>query len=70
MCLSVLAITFELLKVGISFLVYTYILPISRSRLSSKVIGSRSTVFLDIFYVTEFYMFTFHSNMIKKTKVI
>ena len=40
-CVSV-QITFELLKVGTSFLVYTYIFIISRSSLSTKVIGSRS----------------------------
>ena len=40
--LSVQAITFELLDIGTSFLVCRYILTISRSSLSIKVIGSRS----------------------------
>ena len=40
--LSIQAITFEPLKVGTSFLVHTYLLTISRSSLSIKVIGSRS----------------------------
>ena len=42
MCLSVQAVTFELLHIGTSFLVWRYILTISRSGLSVKVIGSRS----------------------------
>ena len=41
-CLSVQTITFELLHIGTSFLVWRYILTISRSSLSFKVIGSRS----------------------------
>ena len=41
-CLSVQMITFELLKVRTSFFVHTYIFIISRSSLSTKVIGSRS----------------------------
>ena len=41
MCLSVQAITFEPLDIGTSFLVCRYILTISRSSLSNKVIGSR-----------------------------
>ena len=40
-CLSVQAITFELLHMETSFLVCRYILSISRSSLSIKVIGSR-----------------------------
>ena len=40
--LSVKAITFELLDIETSFLVSRYILTISRSFLSIKVIGSRS----------------------------
>ena len=40
--LSVQAITFELLDIETSFLVCRYILTISRSSLSIKVIGSRS----------------------------
>ena len=41
-CLSVQAITFESLNIETSFLVCRYILTISRSSLSIKVIGSRS----------------------------
>ena len=41
-CLSVQAITFELLHIGTSFLVTRYILTISRSSLSIEVIGLRS----------------------------
>ena len=41
-CLSVQAITFECLDLGTSFLAWWYILTISRSSLSIKVIGSRS----------------------------
>ena len=41
-CVSVQMITFEPLKIGTSFLVHTYIFIISRSSLSTKVIGSRS----------------------------
>ena len=45
-CLSVFlfvqAITFELLDIETSFLICRYILTISRSSLSIKVIGSRS----------------------------
>ena len=42
MFLSVQAITFELLDIEISLLVCRYILTISKSSLSIKVIGSRS----------------------------
>ena len=41
-CLSVQTITFEPLHIGTSFLVWRYILTISRSSLSINVIGSRS----------------------------
>ena len=41
-CVSVQAITLELLEVGASSLVHAYIFTISRSSLSTKVIGSRS----------------------------
>ena len=41
-CLSVQTITFEPLHIGTSFLAWRYILTISRSSLSIKVIGSRS----------------------------
>ena len=41
-CLSVQTITFEPLNIGTSFLVWGYILTISGSSLSIKVIGSRS----------------------------
>ena len=37
------AVTFELLKLGTSILVYIYILIICRSSLSIKIIGSRSS---------------------------
>ena len=40
--LSVWAITFEAVDIETSFLVWWYILTISRSSLSIKVIGSRS----------------------------
>ena len=51
-CLSVQAITFELLKFGTSFLAYMYILTISMSPLSIKVTGSRSNEKLTYFYIT------------------
>ena len=41
-CVSLQAITFEPLKLGTSYLVHRYILAISESSLSIKVIGSRS----------------------------
>ena len=41
-CLSVWAITFEQIDIETSFLVWCYILTISRSNFSIKVIGSRS----------------------------
>ena len=41
-CLSVQTLTFEPLHIGTSFLVWRYILTISRSSLSIKVIGSMS----------------------------
>ena len=41
-CVPVQVITFEPLKVGTSFLVHTHIFIMSRSSLSTKVIGSRS----------------------------
>ena len=43
-CLSVWAITFEPVDIETSFLVWCYILTISRSSLNIKVIGSRSGV--------------------------
>ena len=43
--LSVQAITFEPLDIETSFLVYWYILTISKSSLSIKVIGSRSRLY-------------------------
>ena len=43
LCLSVQAITFESVDIETSFLVWWYILTISRSNSSIKVIGSRST---------------------------
>ena len=44
MCLSVQTITFELFHIGTSFLVWRYILTISRSKLSIKVIGAKVKV--------------------------
>ena len=44
-CLSVQAITFEPLDIETSFLVCRYILTISRSSLSIKVIGLRSRAY-------------------------
>ena len=41
-CVSVQAISFECLDIETSFLVWWYILTISRSSFSIKVIGSRS----------------------------
>ena len=41
-CVSVQAITFKCLDIETSFLAWWYILTISRSSLSIKVIGSRS----------------------------
>ena len=40
-CLSFRAITFQLLQLGMSFLVNKYILTISRSSFNIRVIGSR-----------------------------
>ena len=54
-CLSVQAVTFELLGLGASFLVYGYILIISRSSLSIKVIGSRSNEKLTYFNLPVLY---------------
>ena len=51
--LSVQAITFEPLNIETSFLVCRYILTISRSSLSIKVIGSRSRSYEK----NEFYLF-------------
>ena len=42
-CVTVQAITFEGVDIETSFLVWCYILTISRSSLSIKVIGSRSS---------------------------
>ena len=57
-CLSVQAITFDLLHIESSFLVYRYIFTISRSSLSIKVIWSRSRS-----YEKKTYDFTY-SNML------
>ena len=50
-CLSVQAITFEPIDIETSFVVWWYILTISRSSLSIKVIGSSSG---SIFSLTQF----------------
>ena len=55
MCLCVRAITFEALYTGTSFLVWRYILTISRSSLNIKVIGSRSRSYAKKYY----YLFTY-----------
>ena len=52
-CLSVQAITFEPLDIETSFLVCSYILIISKSSLSIKVIGSRSCSRFEITFVLE-----------------
>ena len=52
-CVSIQAVTFELLKRGTLFLVYRYILIISRSGLSIKVTGSRSRSNKKCIYFTE-----------------
>ena len=49
--MPVKAITFESLHIETSFLVYRYIFTISRSRLSIKVIGSRSFEKNVLFYL-------------------
>ena len=54
--LSVQAITFELLHIETSFLVYRYIFTISRSSLSIKVIGSRSRSYEKTYNFTHFNM--------------
>ena len=56
MYLSVRDISFELLQLEISFSVYRYILAISGSSLSIKVIGSRSNFKNAIFYLTIAFM--------------
>ena len=52
-CLSVQAITFELLDIETSFLACRYILIISKSSLSIKVIGSRSCNGFKITFILE-----------------
>ena len=54
--LSVQAITFESLNIETSFLVCRYILTISTSSLSIKVIGSRSRSYDKNFFFTYFNM--------------
>ena len=53
-CLSVQAITYEPLHIETSFWVYRYILTISRSRLSIKVIGLRPRSYDKNVYFTYF----------------
>ena len=70
-CLSVQTITFEPLHIGTSFLVWRYILTISRSSLSIKVIGSRSRSCAknDYLLISTCYSFvcTFTINKVKVT---
>ena len=56
MCISVQAITYKLLHIETSFLVYRYIFTITWSSLSIKVIGSRSKSSDKIFNFTDFKM--------------
>ena len=55
-CPSVQAITFELLYIDTSFLVYRYIFATSRSSLRLKVIGSRSRSYERTDHFTYFHM--------------
>ena len=70
-CLSVQAITFEPLDIETSFLVCRYILTISRSRLSIKVIGSRSRSYEknDSFTYFNFLILCMWLQVINKVKV-
>ena len=70
-CLSVQTITFEPLHIGTSFLVWRYILTISRSSLSIKVIGSRSRSCAknDYLLISTCYSFVCTFKVIKKVKV-
>ena len=69
-CVSVQVRTFELLKLGTSFLVYIYILIISRSGLSIKVIGSRSNEKLIFFTFLLLLYACMPLKLTKKVKVI
>ena len=70
-CLSVQAITFEPLDIETSFLVCRYILTISRSSLSIKVIGSRSMSYEknDSFTYFNFLILCTWLQVINKVKV-
>ena len=69
--LSVQAITFEPLDIETSFLAYKYILTISRSSLSIKVIGSRSRSYEknDSFTYFNFLILCISLQVINKVKV-
>ena len=68
-CLSVQTITFELLHIGTLFLVWRYILTISRSSLSIMVIGSRSRLYAKmIIYLFQLVIPLYVAKAIKKVK--
>ena len=67
--LSVQAITFEPLDIETSFLVCRYILTISRSNLSIKVIGSRSCEKNDSFTYFNLLTLSMWVQVINKVKV-
>ena len=69
-CLSVQTITFEPLHIGTSFLVWRYILTISRSSLSIKVIGlrSRSCAKNDYLLISTCYSFVCTFKAIKRSR--
>ena len=68
-CLSVQTITFEPLHIGTSFLVWRYILTISRSSLSIKVIVSRSCAKKRIFTYFNLLFICMYLQAINKVKV-
>ena len=67
-CLSVQTITFEPLHIGTSFLVWRYILTISRSSLSIKVIGSRSCAKNDYLLISTCYSFVCTYRPLKRLR--
>ena len=69
MFLSVQAITFEPLNIETSFLVCRYILTITRSSLSIKVIGSRSYEKNDSFTYFNLLILCMWPKVINKVKV-
>ena len=69
LCLSVQTITFEPLHIGTSFVVWRYILTISRSSLSIKVIGSRSSAKKWLFTYFNLLFLCMYLQAIKKVKV-